>query len=90
MSLGTLVEPKVSGVSTVLLRKKWYGSTEAYFSRQTMLALEGPQVCATGATTPAGRDCASEEAARASSMVAWPGMVDVQAVNTVLILFQRN
>ena len=55
-----------------------------------MLALEGPQVCATGATTPGGRDCASEVAARASSMVAWPDMIDVQAVDTLLGLLQRN
>jgi hypothetical protein len=55
-----------------------------------MLALEGPQVCATGATTPGGRDCASDEAARASSMVAWPDMVDMQAGDTLLIVLQRK
>jgi hypothetical protein len=71
VSLGTLVEPKVRGSSTVLLRKKWYGNTDAYLSMQTILAVEGPHVFATGDETPGGNDWARVVAAKASSMAVW-------------------
>lgn len=40
-----------------------------------MFALEGPHVCATGADTPGGSDCANDVVARASSTAAGPDMI---------------
>ena len=67
--MGTLVEPKAIGSakSTVTLRKKGYGRTEAYLSRQTMFAVDGPHFFATGDETPGGSDWARVMAARARS-----------------------
>jgi hypothetical protein len=81
VSFGTLVELKAIGSakSVVTFRKKWYGRTDAYLSMQTMFAVEGPHVFATGDETPDGNDWARVVAAKARSAVGFLDMIEDMA-----------